>query len=149
MIKNIDSLPDRIGEFIQGVIDSIIELPEKVGEFIKNLFVPSDGYIEKKIEEIKTKFLGLGSQSYDMTKIFNKKQPFEDIKCMILGQEVTIVDFDAVDTVIDHFRPIIQGFMYLMLIFYNVNQFLGFIGQEGVAVGSIFTNTIYKGGGKE
>ena len=50
---------------------------------------------------------------------------------------VTIVRMDVVDKVVKKFRPIIRGFMWLMLVFYNINQFLHFIGQESMTLGGI------------
>lgn len=95
----------------------------KIGDAIKGLFLPSDGFIEGKIEHFREKLLCMGIDTYDMGSIFNTEQPFADITCTIRGQTVTIVRMDVVDKVVKKFRPIIRGFMWLMLVFYNINQF--------------------------
>lgn len=128
-----DTVLDKLRSIIQGILD----LPEKIGDAIKGLFLPSDGFIEGKIEHFREKLLGMGIDTYDMGSIFNTEEPFADITCTIRGQTVTIVRMDVVDKVVKKFRPIIRGFMWLMLVFYNINQFLHFIGQEGMTLGGI------------
>lgn len=110
---------------------------------IKGIFIPSDGFIEDKLEILKTNFVNaFGVTAYDMSLIFNEKQGFEDITCTLYGQTVTIVDMDNVVKGILKFRPIIRGFIVLLMIYYNINQCLSFIGQ-----GSIEARTGVSGGG--
>lgn len=148
MIDTVVSLPGKIKSYIvdlrdtvleklRSIIQGILDLPEKIGDAIKGLFLPSDGFIEGKIEHFREKLLGMGIDTYDMGPIFNTEEPFADITCTIRGQTVTIVRMDVVDKVVKKFRPIIRGFMWLMLVFYNINQFLYFIGQEGMTLGGI------------
>lgn len=144
MIDAVLTIPSKIKDFrndmvqkLRDIIDGILNLPEKIKDAIKALFLPSDGFIEGKIDHFRQKLLGMGIDTYDMGSIFNKEQPFEDITCTIRGQTVTIVRMDVVDKVVKKFRPIIRGFMWLMLVFYNINQFLHFIGQESMTLGGI------------
>lgn len=144
MIKNVLLLPlrlkdiyDIIIEKAKSIIDGILELPTKIGDAIKGLFVPSDGFFETKIEHFRKKLLGMGIDTYDMGSIFSEGKPFDDITCTIMGQEVTIIKMDVVEKVVLKFRPVIRGFMWLMMVFYNFNQFMGFIGQDGVTLGGI------------
>ncbi len=148
MIDTVVSLPGKINGYIvdlrdtvleklRSIIQGILDLPDKIGNSIKGLFLPSDGFIEGKIQHFRDKLYSMGVDTYDMESIFNKEQPFADITCTIKGQTVTIVRMDVVDKVVKKFRPVIRGFMWLMLVFYNINQFLRFIGQEGMTLGGI------------
>ena len=148
MIDTVVSLPGKIKDYIvelrdtvleklRSIIQGILDLPEKIGDAIKRLFLPSDGFIEGKIDHFREKLLGMGVDTYDMGSIFNTEQPFADITCSIRGQTVTIVRMDVVDKVVKKFRPIIRGFMWLMLVFYNFNQFMYFIGQHSMTLGGI------------
>lgn len=138
LIKDyIVDLRDSVLEKLRSIIQGIIDLPDKIGDAIKGLFLPSDGFIESKIDHFRNKLMSMGVDAYDMGSIFNKEQPFADITCTIRGQTVTIVRMDVVDKVVKKFRPIIRGFMWLMLVFYNINQFMRFIGQEGMTLGGI------------
>lgn len=126
-----------IGEFFGQLIFEIQNLPERILNGIKAVFIPSDGFIEGKIDFLTRQFTKLGVSPYDMSSIFNKEHGFENITCKIAGREVVIVNMSFMDTVLSKFRPIIRGFMTLMLIFYNINQFLGLIGQQGMTIGGI------------
>lgn len=144
MIDAVLSLPAKINDLkndmvqkLKDIIDGILNLPEKIKDVIKALVLPSDGFIEGKIQHFRDKLYAMGVDTYDMGSIFNKEQPFADITCTIRGQTVTIVRMDVVDKVVKKFRPVIRGFMWLMLVFYNINQFMHFIGQEGMTLGGI------------
>ena len=141
MIDTVISLPSRIREFIVDFRDTVVQLfdklPEIIMDAIKRVFIPEDGFIESKIEHFRDKLLEMGIDTYNMGAIFNSEQPFTDITCSVRGQEVTIVRMDVVDKVVKKFRPVIRGFMWLMLVFYNFNQFMGFIGQKGMTLGGI------------
>lgn len=148
MIDTVVSLPSKIKGYIldlrdtvleklRSIIQGILDLPDKIGDAIMGLFLPSDGFIEGKIQHFRDKLYSMGIDTYDMGSIFNTEQPFTDITCTIRGQTVIIVRMDVVDKVVKMFRPVIRGFMWLMLVFYNINQFLRFIGQEGMTLGGI------------
>lgn len=137
MPSKIKDLRDDMVQKLRDIIDGILDLPDKIGDAIKGLFLPSDGFIESKIQHFRDKLYAMGIDTYDMGSIFNKEQPFADITCTIRGQTVIIVRMDVVDMVVKKFRPVIRGFMWLMLVFYNINQFLRFIGQEGMTLGGI------------
>lgn len=129
------------------IAEKIANLPTLIGEIIidgiKGIFVPSDGFIEEKLELLKTSFTeAFGVTAYDMSLIFEDAQGFEDITCTMYGQTVTIVDMDNVVKGILKFRPVIRGFIVLLMIYYNINQCLSFIGQ-----GSIEARTGVSGGG--
>lgn len=111
---------------------------------IRDVFIPDTEFINSQVEYLKSEFLALGIGLYDMTDIFNEEKPFEDITASIRGQEVVIVNMDIVKGAVEEFRPIIRGFMVLMLVIYNYNQFMGLIGQQGITMGHV-VRTIAKG----
>lgn len=152
MIDAVLSIPSKIKDLrddmvqkLKDIIEGILNLPEKIKDAIKALFLPSDGFIEGKVQHFRDKLLGMGIDTYDMGSIFNKEQPFEDITCTIRGQTVTIVRMDVVDKVVKKFRPTIRGFMWLMLVIYNYNQFMGFIGQNTMTLGGMLRSVKGKG----
>ena len=127
------------------IIDGITTLPERIAECIKNIFIPSEGFIEGKIDYFRKKLLGMGIDTYNMGSIFNEEQPFEDLTCTIGGHEVTVVNMSIVDKVVLKFRPVIRGLLCLLLVLYNYDQFMGFIGQKGLTVGGIIKTVSGKG----
>lgn len=151
LISNVLSLPSSIGAFIDdmrdavvgklvSVIDGIKELPDKIVKGITRIFIPEDGFIDGKIAELQASMVALGVDAYDMSGIFSQEKPLQDITVNLYGHEVVIVDMGVVDGVLDYFRPVIRGFMYLLLVFYNFNQFMGLIGQQGVTLGGIINS---------
>ena len=98
---------------------------------------PSDEFIQQKVSYLEQSFLDLGIGFYDMSEIFSKEKPFEDITVNMYGKSIVIVDMDLVDSAIAYFRPVIRGFIVLLLCIYNYNQFMGFIGQGSMTLGSI------------
>lgn len=156
VIDSVLILPSSIGEFILDMRDSLKEkihevvtavtnLPDLIINGIKRIFVPDADIVNGKIDALKNEMYRLGVVSYDMSGIFNKEQPFEDITCTIMGSQVTIVNMAVVDKVVTHFRGVIRGFMWLMLVFYNFNQFMGLIGQKSMTLGGIIATARTKG----
>lgn len=153
------NIPDIIEEFIldmkNGIIDkinniirNITDLPSLMIEKLKDFLLPDTEFINSKLEHFRARLLSMGVDTYDMGHIFNKEQPFEDLTANVRGHKVVVVNMNVVDLVVKKFRPVIRGFLWLMLVFYNFNQFMGFIGQQGVTVGSIIRTATSKGDDK-
>jgi len=53
------------------------------------------------------------------------------------GTTATIVNMDYVIEALTMFRKVIRGFITLLLLFYNINQFLAFIGQAPITLGAL------------
>lgn len=128
-----------IGEWFASVIEAVAQLPAKIAELVieglKKLFIPDEDFINAKIEYLKKAFNRLGVSTYDMSAIMGKETVFSDITCTIFGQEVVIVRMDIVENAVLKFRAVIRGFMTLMLVIYNYNQFMGLIGQQQLTLG--------------
>lgn len=142
----ITDLRDKLLNKLVSVIEGIEATPQKIIDGIASIFLPKDGFIEGKIDYFRQRLLAMGVDTYDMGEIFNTEKPFEDITCTVRGQTVTVVSMDIVDLVVKKFRPVIRGFMWLMLVFYNFNQFMGLIGQPGVTLGGIIETVSGKDG---
>lgn len=99
------------------------------------------------MDYLKEQFELLGVATYDMSSIMGKETPLEDITCTIMGQTVTIVRMDIVNTGIQKFRAVIRGFSALLLVMYNYDMFMGLIGQQGMQLGSLIRSA--KKGGDE
>ena len=124
-----NAFSDTLGK----IIDGILAIPEAVGEFIKNLFVPKDGEMDKALNKLKSAFGGL-LYSYELTSLATGSKEFGDITCTLYGKKVTILDASLVLKGVGYFRSIIRGFIALLLVLFNVNQFLGFIGQPAISI---------------
>lgn len=126
---------DGLRGFFQSVLDAVLGIPDLILDGLKVLILPSDGYIERTIDKLYAEMESLGVQVYDMSGVFSKEKPFEDIKATINGVEVVMVDMRVVRIGVDYFRPLIRGFIVLMLVMYNLNQFFGLIGQQPITLG--------------
>lgn len=124
-----NAFSDTLGK----IVDGILSIPEAVGEFIKNLFVPKDGEMDKALDKLKSAFGGL-LYSYELTSLATGSKEFGDITCTLYGKKVTILDASLVLKGVGFFRSIIRGFIALLLVLFNVNQFLGFIGQPAISI---------------
>lgn len=130
-----------ITDWLDSIVTSIKNLPLKIAEafldMLKTLFIPDSEYINEKVEYIKNQFIKLGVANYDMSALFNKETPLSDITCNIMGHEVVIVRMSLVEKGILKFRAIIRGFIILLMVIYNYNQFMGLIGQPPISLGAL------------
>ena len=167
MIDNIKSLPetikngfkaffDSLGNHIINFKDNVLEFKDKVGDWfidmgkkvlsvpdlildgIKKIFIPEDGFIDSKLDELDTSLGRLGIGPYAMDNIFKSSQEITDVEISVMGSKGTIMRSDIVLKGIRYFRPAIRGFVALMLIFYNFNQFCSLIGFQGVSISGLF-----------
>lgn len=127
---------------LKNLLNGILSLPEKIASLlldgIKLLFIPSEGFLQEKVDFVVNKFkTAFGITPFDMSFMFSSEKSFSDIEINIMGASGTIVDTSYLIDAISGFRKIIRGFIALLLVFYNINQFLGIIGQAPVALGAI------------
>ena len=157
VIDSVLGLPDRVRSAFTGffesvynwfgnVVDRILELPDKILDIIKRVFIPEDGYMDGKLGEIKVALGRLGIGTYNMSSIFSSKKGIDDVTVKVMGSTGTILRSDIVIKGINYFRPAIRGFIALMLIFYNFNQFCSLIGHQGVSIAGLFGGS---GGGEQ
>lgn len=145
--ENIKGFFENIGDKLVSIGELVLDVPEKILEGIKGIIVPDDGYIEDKLAYLTEEFNRLGIGTYDMSGIMSTETALADITGTYGGKSVTFVNMKVVDTVVVKFRPVIRGFMWLMLVIYNYNQFMGLIGQQALTLGSMIRS--FREGDKE
>ena len=138
--KSISEIPSRIGEFLENLGTSLLNGLEKLGntilDGIKRIFIPDMEVINSKIDYLKNRFMvAFGISDYDVSFMFISEKALGDITINILGTNVTIVSMKFVIEALATFRPILRGFLALLLIYYHIDQFLNFIGQSSSARG--------------
>lgn len=141
---------DVFADTLQSIIDGILGIPKAIFNFIKRIFIPEDGFIEDAKEKLKIAFSHLLIE-YDLTSLISGEKPISDITCTLYGQKVTILDSSIVVKGINAFRHIVRGFIVLMLILFNINQFLALIGQPTISQvlgGAVASSNDTQGGGK-
>lgn len=124
--------------------ESILSFPDKILDKIKEIFIPDVESINESfngfLDDLKMKF------NYDTSafeSLFNASSPVEDKKenynIYGLGSfNLTFFDSDPLKKGVEFFRPIIRGFLVLLMLFYNVKMMLSFIRQDsGVVTGKI------------
>ena len=117
---------------------------------IKSIFIPSDDYFSEKIEYIQSRFRNsFGITEYDMSFMFRTETAFKNVTIKLLGQEMTIIDMSYFIGAIGTFRPILRAFITFLLIFYNINQFFGLIGQQSIMTGVHILSGLGKNKGDE
>lgn len=115
------------------IVDGILSIPEAIGKFIKKLFIPEDGFLDGAMDRLNKSFLGLLA-SYDLTALASGSKELTDVTCVLYGKKVTILDAGLVMKGISFFRSVIRGFIALLLVLFNINMFLGFIGQPAISI---------------
>lgn len=137
---------DSFVDTLRNIIDAVLGIPEAIFNFLKKLFIPEKEDITACMDRLNNSFKGL-LYSYDLTGLATGSKEMTDIKCTLYGKEVTILDASLVLKGIGYFRSIIRGFLALLLILFNINQFLGFIGQPAISiVGGIKAHQEYEAG---
>ena len=132
---------NNIGQFLSSIFDSIVSIPEQIFEFIKRIFIPDTDKIQKSIDLLSNKFREkFGLNSYDLSGIIGTESEISNHSgtVNICGYEIsaTFLDVSYLIKGINTFRPYIRGFVALLLILYNINQLLGFIGAGHLSLGS-------------
>lgn len=144
--ESIGTLPQKIGDSLKGffedIKDAITSLPNLILDGIKGIFIPDTDYIETAfnsfIEELKIKF-NIDTSAFE--SLFQNEQPVEDIYTDYEIPGVGSFKFKVLDTSflkegLLTFRPIIRGFIVLMLLLFNIRQLIGFFGYDaGVVAG--------------
>lgn len=132
--------------------ESIATIPQRIGEFISSLFVPDTEKLNASIEDVKLKFQrAFNISSLDISGIFG-----DESRPSVKGHKVTVknvgtfnmpdIDFSFLDSALEKFRPIIRGFLVLLLMFYNFNQYTKLIKAGSITENSTPQSTNIKGG---
>ena len=140
---------NTVSSIIQNIFNTVVSLPENILNGIKYIFIPDTEHINGSIDILVNNFKNsFGVNSYDISNIFGTEAEITDQEgtIQIGGYTFTGTVFDSsfLLQAVNTFRPAIRGFIIFLLVLYNINQFLRFIGQEGLSLGSLFTNSYKK-----
>lgn len=132
---------NNICQFLSSIFDSIVSIPEQIFAFIKRIFIPDSYKIQESIDLLSNKFKDkFGLNSYDLSGILGTESQISNHSgtINICGYEIsaTFLDVSYLIKGVNTFRPYIRGFVVLLLILYNINQLLGFIGAGHLSLGS-------------
>lgn len=132
---------NNICQFLSSIFDSIVSIPEQIFAFIKRIFIPDSDKIQESIDLLSNKFKDkFGLNSYDLSGILGTESEISNHSgtINICGYEIsaTFLDVSYLIKGVNTFRPYIRGFVVLLLILYNINQLLGFIGAGHLSLGS-------------
>lgn len=152
IIESISQIPELIWNFFEGafnnivqflssIFNSLVSIPEQIFSFIKRIFIPDSDKIQESIDLLSNKFKDkFGLNSYDLSGILGTESEISNHSgtINICGYEIsaTFLDVSYLIKGVNTFRPYIRGFVVLLLILYNINQLLGFIGAGHLSLGS-------------
>ena len=129
-----------IGKFFDGLGDLISNLPDKIKGVLTDVFVPDTDYIENKLDEfisnLKKEF-NIDTSSFE--NLFKGEKPVDDVYVDYDLSGVGSLNLKVFDKTwflwgIEKLRPIVRGFLVLMIIFYNIRQLIGFFGYDAGVV---------------
>lgn len=153
------TLFDNLSALLSDIWDSLTSLPELILEGIKEIFIPDSDYIESAfsdfLNDMKMKF-NVDTSMFE--SLFTSEKPVDDVYVDYGVHGVGNFNLKVFDTkyLIDgvaFFRPIVRGFLVLLMFLYNIKQLIGFFGYNaGVVQGRsdwIDYNRTNTGGHKE
>lgn len=109
MFAELVAIPGRI---VGGLTDAI-----------KSLFIPSENYLADKFDTLQVAFKSkFGSNEYLNSLSGFYSRSIEPFRINIYGKDVKIVDFNWFLSHLNTFHQIARGFMFPLMIFFNVNQ---------------------------
>jgi hypothetical protein len=141
---NITNLQSKIGSFFDGLwenlsssfgsfLDAISGLPDKIFEGIKGIFIPTEEDITKVTDKLESSFESL-LITYDLKALFSSTKAIGDVDVTIMGSTATVIDTSSLTTALNDLRPYIRGFLVLLLVFFNINQFMVLIGLNPISI---------------
>ena len=146
-----DELGINITTAIEEAVNAIGNFTE---DLLKKMFIPDENYLVDKKNQLEQSFTNLmGFEVSTVSSMFESVDTVEEFKSSgsVSVYGVGAVNFNGVNNQlllsgINKFKPIIRGFMALMLVFFNMNQLLNLIGQGSITQAIGFVNKQSKGG---
>lgn len=137
---------NTVSSIIQNIFSTVVSLPENILNGIKFIFIPDTEHINNSIDNLVNNFKNaFGVNSFDISEVFGTEAEITNLQGTIVvgGYEFncTVLDVKYLVNAVSTFRPAIRGFIIFLLVLYNINQFLRFIGQEGLSLGSLFASS--------
>ncbi|MCC8024314.1 MAG: hypothetical protein LIP16_03300 [Clostridium sp.] len=127
------------------ILAKVTALPVSIANAVRDMLFPPNGYLQKHVSHFLDKFKTVfGIEAYDMSHLFSNETPLTDITITIYGGTATIVKAEYVVRAVSYFRRFVRGLICFFLVFYNINQFLTFIGQAPLTFGIFKSNSSQK-----
>lgn len=122
-----------IASRLQSLVDAITSLPSLILDGIKDIFVPDTVAIEQEFNTLLDNLYSkMGIFQYDLDNLFaDSKQPGNiegSFATTLWSYTGAFVDFSWLVRGVEYFRPIIRGFLVLLMFFYNVRMALSMFG---------------------
>ncbi|MBD9048636.1 MAG: hypothetical protein EGR46_06825 [Ruminococcus sp.] len=135
-----------LGSVVSNIWNSVKGIPGSILDGLKWLFVPDTEHINNSIDSLVISFKNaFGVDSFDISGVFGTEAEIGNQQGTIQVGSITftgtVFDSSFLLKAVNSFRPAIRGFIVFLLVLYNINQFLRFIGQEGLSLGTLFTNS--------
>ena len=101
--------------------------PSSENFILKLAFVPDDDYFSDRFEIIKTNFVNKigvdGTEINQLGEVTSQSLTgLSDFKGTVYGQEVEFLNFDWFTSYLPRIQNLARGFMFPLLLFYNLNQ---------------------------
>lgn len=135
-------IADKLSGFFTDVKNAVLSLPTLILDGLKAIFIPDKDYIETEfnsfLQEMKVKF------NMDVSAFENLFQTelavsdtYVDYSIPGVGNfRLKVFDSSFFAQGVAYFRPIIRGFLVLMMLLFHVKQLIGFFGYDaGVVAG--------------
>lgn len=131
---------DGIVDGITGIVESIQDLPSLIYSGLKAIFIPDADYINISyssfVDFLSTKF-NLDTTAFE--HLFDSENPvddqFMDYSIPGVGSfKLKVLDTAYLKQGVEYFRPIIRGFLVLLMFLFHVKQFIGFFGYNAGVV---------------
>jgi hypothetical protein len=135
----------NLGDSLTSGWEIVSGIPDACLEGLKGLFIPTEEDITSIVDDIKETYSGL-LIDYDLKALWSSSKSIEDVKVTMYGSTVTVVDTSIFKKVIKEIRPYIRGFLALLLVLFNINQFLALIGQSPISLGGKVGEPYYDSG---
>ena len=144
-----DTLWGWLGDIIdwfKNIFSALIDIPDRIAGFIrdtlKDIFVPDTEAISEIfhsfIDDMKMKF---GFDTSVFNTLFDNETAVQDTSADynisgVGNLKLKFLDTSFLKQGVAHFRPLIRGFLVLLMFFYNIKMILSFIRQDaGVITG--------------
>ncbi|MCR1868964.1 hypothetical protein NSA22_00785 [Longicatena caecimuris] len=135
---------DPIGSLVSGftsLLNFLGGLVSAIGDLLKALFVPSDDYFDSQFNML-SKTLGTRVKTQDYEELLASLQvatrasTLPDMTTTIMGQQLTIVDMSWYSDYQTTIYGWVRGVMFVLLLFYNINQVYKLIRRDTLQNGS-------------
>lgn len=116
-------------DFLNSIWDAIKSLPSQIitqlKEAIKYMFVPSETYFSSKFDSLKTKLetkLSYSSYVSLVEGLRGSGGTFKDVRVTLYGSDIVLIPASIVNSQLDTIHSWVRGFIFILLIFYNINN---------------------------